>query len=567
MKKNISVILAVVLLAELALVGFAETLLSVDGEGYYLISTANDLYLFAEIVNGGYEDANAKLVCDIVVNENVLGENGELNEGTFKAWYPIGDRNNYERINGSKFNGIFDGQGHTIYGLYYQSADDYRTDSGIGLFGAVGSGTIKDLKIKDTYFEACYHIGSICGYIYDGSIINCDSYATVKGNSTVSGICGTTISGTVPIFKYCSFYGCASGETRVSGICSKSYESIFEYCKNYGEITGSGSNVAGIVSGIGDYDIVSKVRRCSNFGRVSTVTSSYNYIGGICSFSTNTLFEDCLNVGEIVSTSSSSFVYAGGISGYGWGDIKNCLSYGKITVTSTNEKNCVGAIFGSATNNSKYQTTFTNNYYRKSATDAGVFVYGTSSSIVSEAGIAEAVEDEVLSNGTIMLALNNDRVSDAPWGQNIGTDAHPMLLDSPLCYLKALDQTKIDYTNQYVYSSEELLKDIFDIVEVLEVADCIAKPSHACDVIKYYGTGSTIGVYLDGYLAEEYTLIILGDTNGDSVTDVLDAAIVSLSANGIRDLDPKEKCAADLDCDGRITIDDYQSIINVVVAK
>ena len=45
----------------------------------YQIADADDLYWFAEQVNGGDVDACAVLTADITINENVLDENGALN--------------------------------------------------------------------------------------------------------------------------------------------------------------------------------------------------------------------------------------------------------------------------------------------------------------------------------------------------------------------------------------------------------------------------------------------------------------------------------------------------------
>ena len=67
------------------------TTLSQDGDGYYLIGNAAELYGFAGLVNNGNKTANAKLTADIVVNENVLDANGEANTGDFVQWAPIGN--------------------------------------------------------------------------------------------------------------------------------------------------------------------------------------------------------------------------------------------------------------------------------------------------------------------------------------------------------------------------------------------------------------------------------------------------------------------------------------------
>ena len=50
----------------------------------------------------------------ITVNENVLDANGEANTGDFVQWTPIGN----DSFEGKVYSGTFDGQGHTISGLY-----------------------------------------------------------------------------------------------------------------------------------------------------------------------------------------------------------------------------------------------------------------------------------------------------------------------------------------------------------------------------------------------------------------------------------------------------------------
>ena len=73
----------------LASTAFAVTSISYktpaqDADGCYEISTADELYGFASIVNSAsnnsYFTGCAKLTADIVVNENLLTEEGELDE-------------------------------------------------------------------------------------------------------------------------------------------------------------------------------------------------------------------------------------------------------------------------------------------------------------------------------------------------------------------------------------------------------------------------------------------------------------------------------------------------------
>lgn len=89
----------------------------------YEISNADQLYWFAALVNGTLTDgtsqdiaANAKLMADIVVNKNVLNEKGELNHTTFTSWTTIGYFNSLDDF--GYYRGTFDGNGHTISGLY-----------------------------------------------------------------------------------------------------------------------------------------------------------------------------------------------------------------------------------------------------------------------------------------------------------------------------------------------------------------------------------------------------------------------------------------------------------------
>ena len=88
----------------------------------YQISNREELYWFARLVNGtlpGGEknvSANAKLMNDITVNEGVLDEHKNLVSGKkFIPWEPIGTSYSYDKA----YSGTFDGNKHTISGLYF----------------------------------------------------------------------------------------------------------------------------------------------------------------------------------------------------------------------------------------------------------------------------------------------------------------------------------------------------------------------------------------------------------------------------------------------------------------
>ena len=61
-----------------------------DEDGNYVITNTAELYGFAKLVNEGQTDANAVLGCDITVNQGVLDASGDLSDGAFITWTPIG---------------------------------------------------------------------------------------------------------------------------------------------------------------------------------------------------------------------------------------------------------------------------------------------------------------------------------------------------------------------------------------------------------------------------------------------------------------------------------------------
>lgn len=152
----------------------------IDGDGtkdnVYEISNAGCLYWFSDKVlndNDTYGNVNAVLTDDIVVNENVLKSDGTLNEGTYRDWIPIGTfyyGQNHVPF-AAPYSGIFDGQDHTISGLYLKKDDDRS----IGLFGCIEEGKIYNVSISDSYFSGATDVGGICGEDNDGKgdITNC----------------------------------------------------------------------------------------------------------------------------------------------------------------------------------------------------------------------------------------------------------------------------------------------------------------------------------------------------------------------------------------------------------
>ena len=244
-------------------------------ENPYEISTVDELFWFAGLVNGTLTDgtvqnvaASAVLMNDITLNENVLTEQGELNGSgdQFRSWTPMGsnDKNVYY------YSGTFEGNGHTIYGLYINNDQVYK-----GFFAVIGNGgRIQNLTLSDSYIHGGNYVGSICAHNASGHIINCCNMGTVVGNNTVGGICGYTcreIDG-------CYNSGSVCGNTCVGGI-SGGNQGILTDCYNSGPVIGGTSvgGVCGLSCFVGGEDTWI-IQNCYNRGQVSGNSN----VGGVC---------------------------------------------------------------------------------------------------------------------------------------------------------------------------------------------------------------------------------------------------------------------------------------------
>ena len=210
-----------------------------------------------------------------------------------------------------------DGAGHEITGLNTKS----------GLFKQIGGGShIQSLTLRGTMTCASSTSGgSVVGYANGKNIVieNCFSYVTVTGSgSNVGGIVGYANSTTT--IRNCANLGAVTGSGSVGGIIGGFVGSgaVITGCYNTGAVTTTASNAGGIF-GNGNYGIT--VTNCYNTGAVSA-NSNAGGIGGVLKGETNW-------TGSLLATSAVSDCYSVGAVTGGNGAFGS-VDAGSATVTS-----------------------------------------------------------------------------------------------------------------------------------------------------------------------------------------------------------------------------------------
>lgn len=124
------------------------------------------------------------------------------------------------------------------------------------------------------------------------------------------------------------------------------------------------------------------------------------------------------------------------------------------------------------------------------------------------------------------------------------------------------EKTTVKPDEGYVYSDITACSNINQLLNIRGGYTLGGTPNS----LGYYGTGSTAFAKNGSNTVESYKIVITADVNGDSASDVLDAAAVALVANGFYDLTGVALAAGDFNGNEIIDIGDYQSIVNYIVA-
>ena len=196
---------------------------SPPAEDITVISTAEELKAFADSVNNGntYEGKTVTLTADIDLSSVCGATMGETDMTI--SWTPIGTFDN-------PFNGTFDGNGHTISGLYIHSGHS----NGAGLFGW------------------CDESSQVLNLVVDGSVTvgypSLDGWANPP--SIISGIVGFSLGKIANCHNKAAITGIGNG-AYAAGICG-SGPCVIENCINTGVIVSEHNSEAIVAFGSGN---------------------------------------------------------------------------------------------------------------------------------------------------------------------------------------------------------------------------------------------------------------------------------------------------------------------------
>lgn len=277
-----------------------------NSSGTYLISKPSELAWFAALVNGQLNGMDANPNANATVTDNLL-MNINVNDDSFGVieWTPIG----IDEAHG--YNGIFNGGGYNIAGLYTSSSSG---DSGrnIGLFGYINTGTVTNTVVLDGRISGIENVGGIAGYLKSGSILNCAVDSEVSGDKAVGGIVGNLGGSTASV----------STSSMLGSIVGTNYSNDKSFLTNVGGVVGISNKAT--------------VNKCFNYATISAPNA--RFVGGILGYNS----AGTLTNSYSTAAQTSGNVMVGGLVGYNNnGTVKTCYVSSKVTGSSQ-----VGVAFG-----------------------------------------------------------------------------------------------------------------------------------------------------------------------------------------------------------------------------
>ena len=278
-----------------------------DEEGYFLICSREGFVWFIDRVESGYENSDARLTADIVLNDT----------GGWERWEEEPPENQYDCM--INYSGHFDGNGYALEGYYSKKE--------MPVFCILEEGSsVTNLKIRKSLFQTTYEKSAYLDedgevMVVPASALCFADYGRIEGCEVEARVLGAWEAGGIAAVHYgemrdCCFGGIVEGgrdyqgergEERwaretlyVGGLC-RAAQGIIENCQNEGMVS---------------LDIISD-------------TSYMNYASGgiVGNLYTEGKVENCINRGKVEGPQ-----LCGGIAGASRGEIRLCANAGNVHV-------------------------------------------------------------------------------------------------------------------------------------------------------------------------------------------------------------------------------------------
>ena len=383
----------------------------------FVLKTADHLAWFRDCVNE----------CNTLVCAKIADEVKEIDMSTVchkadtekqiaeLSWTPIGNFDN-------KYQGTFDGNGKTISNLYINATSAYA-----GFFGHLAGGNIKNITFDNAKVNSTgnYYTGILAGYA--GSCI----FENIKtlGNCSVE------------------------GEDITGGIAGIAVGNISN-CENHAEVKGMIS-LGGILGMY--YGSDNSITSCANYG---AVTGTYSQVGGMVGYFDSGTIQNSANYGDITGKDNVGNLIGEGVIC----NLNNVLGTGNVTATS--DTDCAGLLVGRIS--------------KSSSTASGILAYNSSAKLTingaeqtgeavkaigkgsltypdgkNEADVVKAFTAEQLKSGEVAYLLNGSTSEGKlAWYQKLSetdADAYPVLVaaEGNTVYFAAYD---------YCYKDDKSIK-------------------------------------------------------------------------------------------------------------
>ena len=293
----------------------------------FTLQDETELYGLARLVNTGntFKGKTVKLGADIELNTGDAA-NYETEAPVYK-WTPIG--------NSVRFQGTFDGNMHTISGIYLNNSETQHN----GLFGRIQDATITNVKLKNSYMASTkQNLGSVVGSGC-GTISNVYSEVNLKGSDAfVGGIIGKTVDGNSKITD-CWFAGTIVNDYSLGANGSGYVGGFIGYASN-DPADNSVDLQHCLYTGHIDVSKVQAMSKTGNAGLVGVSHSNLNII-------------DCAVLGTATRDTTKNYIYS-----YMGGGKCNTLNAYRVasgwdgnysgTATTDQRKDASGSVIGSA---------------------------------------------------------------------------------------------------------------------------------------------------------------------------------------------------------------------------